>query len=228
MLAASYMRSLSFNSSNTLCLSITFFAITAMMPATSVSATEDISVSKGFFKEVDQTKKLMKYVKKLESFDENTSFSELSKLFRSFKSYAEKESGRKISFKELYKEFYNKIIEYNIPLNPEDLKPMLSNLFKNRISKSLNDSYKDVKIPAAVVLGGVILFCCPLVAVIGFACPLVAPVCYTVASTMAGTAIGLLAQGLLETPIGKNLVGISFRNRFKYLPTERMLSYRPC
>lgn len=98
-----------------------------MLAFTTISITplysyEGEQLSKGFIKKLDPTRKLKKLIKELESFSNKTSVEDLKDFIQSFKSFAEEQTGTRISSDDLYHLFRNKVAELKLPIDPRNYK----------------------------------------------------------------------------------------------------------
>lgn len=147
---------------------------------------------------LDPSKGIKKFLKKLESFSEKTNIGELKDFLQSFKSYAEEQTGIRITSNDLYNLFQDKLIELNIPIDPSSYKFLFSKHNKHKGLIAKKGEGEQVYVNPQIVLGCVCIACSPLIAIIGTAVPIVAPYCYATAAGVANTGFGLILAGLCE------------------------------
>jgi hypothetical protein len=174
---------------------------------------EELDVPKGLIDNINPAKKLKKlknFVKELESFNDNTSFQELSDFMNSFKKFTEKEIGRKISLDDLSFEVNKQMNASNIPINPAIVKACFAKLLKHGKHKSLTphgggkkQEEQEFSGNPQIILGCVFLASATLIAAIGFAVPPLAPFCTATAQTVGGVGLSFIGAGLLHDEINR-------------------------
>ena len=183
------------------CLYITLvsFLFTSITP---LYSNEELSIPKGIVDNINPAKKLKKikkFTEKLGNFNENTSFKDLSDFMKSFKKFAEKEIGRKISLDDLSFEVNKQTNALNIPINPAIVKECLSKLLTKGKHKFLTpQNQEEFAGSGQIALGCVCIACSVLIAAVGYAVPPLAVHCSNLAYTFLGLGGSCIISGLTQ------------------------------